>query len=50
VPEKVEKINYPYSRTFKSQIKIGMNEMRVNVYEKKQRSLVETKDISPEIA
>jgi len=50
VPKKVEQINdHLFIDTYKSNnIKIGVNDMTVN--EMKRRSLVNTGDISPEIA
>jgi len=55
VPKKIEKINDSlFIDTYKSnKIKVGMNDMTVNdseMCEMKKRSLVNTGDISPEIA
>jgi len=56
VPKKVEQINdHLFIDTYKSNnIKIGVNDMTVNdsemLCEMKRRSLVNTGDISPEIA
>jgi len=55
VSKKVEKVNdYFFIDTYKSsKIQVGVNEMTVNyseMYEMKKRSLVNTGDISPEIA
>jgi len=52
VHKKVEKMNhYLFVYTYKSnKIKFGMQNMRLNNSEIKQRSLVNTGDISPEIA
>jgi len=53
VPKKVEQIDdYLFIDTYKSNtIKIGVNDMTVNdVYEIIRRSLVNTGNISPEIA
>jgi len=52
MPKKVEQINdHLFIKTYKSNnIKIGVNDMTVNVCEMKRQSLVNTGDISPEIA